>query len=54
MDAEEFCGRRTFASFEAAAAPPEWEREYNEVRFSMALHGHTPAEKLEAVLEAAA
>ena len=55
VDAEEFWGRRTFASFDAAAAAlPEWEREYNEVRFSMALHGRTPAEKLAAVLGAAA
>ena len=55
VDAEEFWGRHTFATFEAAAAAlPGWEREYNEVRFSMALHGRTPAEKLAAVLEAAA
>lgn len=55
VDAEEFWGRHTFASFEAAAAAlPEWEREYNDVRFSMALHGRTPAEKLAAVLGVAA
>ena len=30
-----------------------WERVYNEDRFSMALHGRTPAEKLAAVLKAA-
>jgi transposase InsO family protein len=55
VDAEEFWGRHTFASFEAAAgALPGWEREYNEVRFSMALQGRTPAEKLAAVLGAAA
>jgi transposase InsO family protein len=55
VDAEEFWGRNAFASFEAAAAAlPGWEREYNEVRFSMALQGRTPAEKLAAVLAAAA
>ena len=55
VDAEEFWGRHTFTSFEAAAAAlPAWEREYNEVRFSMALQGRTPAEKLRAVIEAAA
>jgi len=31
----------------------EWERVYNEQRFSMALNGRTPAEKLGAVLKAA-
>jgi len=30
-----------------------WERVYNAVRFSMALHGRTSAEKLAAVLAAA-
>src|SRR5262245_9410497 len=55
VDAEEFWGRHTFVSFEAAAAAlPGWEAEYNEVRFSMALRGRTPSEKLAAVLEAAA
>ena len=52
---EEFWGRHTFPTFEAAAtALPAWEHEYNQVRFSMALHGRTPAEKLAAVLGAAA
>ena len=55
VDAEEFWGRHTFATFEAAAtALPGWEREYNEVRFSMALQGRTPAEKLAAILGTAA
>lgn len=31
----------------------QWERVYNELRFSMALKGQTPAEKLAAVLAAA-
>jgi transposase InsO family protein len=31
----------------------QWERVYNEVRFSVALKGRTPAEKLAAVLAAA-
>jgi hypothetical protein len=35
------------------AALGGWERVYNEVRFSMALDGRTPAEKLAAVLAAA-
>ena len=55
VDPEEFWNRHTFETFEAAAtALPSWEREYNEVRFSMALQGRTPAEKLAAVLAAAA
>lgn len=54
VDAEEFWGQHTFETFEAAAAAlPGWEREYNEARFSMALQGRTPAEKLAAVLAAA-
>jgi hypothetical protein len=31
----------------------QWERVYNELRFSMALKGQTPAAKLVAVLAAA-
>ena len=55
VDAEEFWGRHTFATYDAAAAAlPSWEHEYNEVRFSMALQGRTPAETLAAVLAAAA
>jgi len=54
IDAEEFWGRHTFESFEAAAAAlPEWECVFNDVPFSMALQGRTPAEKLAAVLAAA-
>ena len=54
VDAEEFWDRHTFETFEAASAALHgWERVYNEVRFSMALHGRTPAEKLAAVLAAA-
>ena len=30
----------------ASAALPRWERTYNVDRFSLALHGDTPAEKL--------
>jgi len=44
----------SFGFFETAeAALGGWERVYNEVRFSMALGGRTPAEKLAAVLAAA-
>lgn len=54
IDGEEFWGRHTFATFAAAdQALREWERVYNELRFSMALKGRTPAEKLAAVLAAA-
>jgi transposase InsO family protein len=54
VDAEEFWDRHTFETFEFAnAALMAWERVYNEVRFSMALNGQTPAEKLAAVLAAA-
>ena len=55
VDAKEFWGRQGFATFEAAdIGLRAWEREYNERRFSMALKGLTPAEKLAAVLGAAA
>ena len=55
VDAEEFWGRSGFATFEAAAVGLRaWEREYNERRLSIALKGLTPAEKLAAVLGAAA
>jgi transposase InsO family protein len=37
----------------AELALRDWERVYNEVRFSMALNGRTPAEKLATVLAAA-
>ena len=51
--AEEFWSRYTFETFAAAElALCDWERVYNEVRFSMALKGRIPAEKLAAVLAA--
>jgi transposase InsO family protein len=54
IDAEEFWGRHSFQTFEAAEmALRQWERVYNELRFSMALNDQTPAEKLAAVLAAA-
>lgn len=54
IDNEEFWGRHEFAGFEEAAqAVRDWEHVYNYLRFSMALHGRTPAEKLAAVLPAA-
>ena len=54
IDEEEFWSRQGFDDFETAAAQlGEWERIYNQERFSMALNGRTPAEKLAAVLKAA-
>jgi transposase InsO family protein len=54
IDNEEFWGRHEFAGFEEAPqAVRDWEQVYNYLRFSMALHGRTPAEKLAAVLQAA-
>ncbi len=51
IDHEEFWGHRSFDSFEAAtAALGNWERTYNFERFSLALGGRTPAEKLSAAL----
>src|SRR3989442_4531808 len=51
IDQEEFWGRHRFADFdEAATALRAWERTYNYERFSLALQGRTPAEKLAAVL----
>ncbi len=47
IDSEEFWGRHDFASHEEAwAALAGWEDTYNNRRFSMALAGQTPAEKL--------
>ena len=47
VDEEEFWSRATFAAFAPAAeALLAWERRYNHERFSMALNGLTPAEKL--------
>jgi transposase InsO family protein len=49
IDNEEFWGRHRFQDFEAAAeALRGWEGRYNYERFSLALHGRTPAEKLAA------
>jgi transposase InsO family protein len=49
IDNEEFWGRHSFQDFEAAAeALRGWEGRYNHERFSLALHGRTPAEKLAA------
>jgi len=51
----EFWGRHTFDDFNAAAtALRGWERTYNYERFSLALQGRTPAEKLAGVLPSAA
>jgi transposase InsO family protein len=47
IDQEEFWGRRHFETFlEADTAVQAWERVYNVERFSLALRGETPAEKL--------
>jgi len=47
IDNEEFWSHSTFGSFaEAASALRAWETHYNTERFSMALQGRTPAEKL--------
>jgi transposase-like protein len=53
VDNEEFWRRQQFATFEAAStALRGWERTYNVDRFSMALAGETPAEKLARLLPA--
>jgi transposase InsO family protein len=47
VDEEEFWGRHDFGSHEEAArALPTWEHAYNHTRFSMALAGKPPVEKL--------
>ena len=47
IDQEEFWGRHRFADFDAAAVGLRaWEARYNHERFSLALQGRTPAEKL--------
>jgi transposase InsO family protein len=47
IDHEEFWSRRTFQDFdEATVALRAWETTYNYDRLSLALKGHTPAEKL--------
>lgn len=51
IDHEEFWSRHQFPDFEtAASALRAWETTYNHERFSLALHGRTPAEKLAALL----
>ena len=51
IDQEEFWGRHRFTDFdEATTALRAWERTYNYERFSLALQGRTPAEKLAGVL----
>jgi transposase InsO family protein len=53
IDAEEFWSRQRMASYgEAEAALRAWERHYNVERFSKALRGQTPAEKLAALMAA--
>ena len=50
IDQEEFWGRHRFTDFdEATSALRAWERRYNYERFSLALQGRTPAEKLAGV-----
>lgn len=47
IDNEEFWSRQTFASpLDAELALQAWERRYNHDRFSMALKGRTPVERL--------
>jgi len=54
-DQKEFWGRHRFDDFDrAVAALTAWEHHYNYDRFSLALHGQTPAEKLARLLPAAA
>jgi transposase InsO family protein len=49
VDQEEFWSQHDFATREEADAPlADWARRYNHERFSMALQGRTPAEKLHA------
>jgi transposase InsO family protein len=51
IDSQEFWGRQTFTTrAEAEEALREWEHRYNHERFSLALGGLTPAEKLAAKL----
>jgi transposase InsO family protein len=47
IDQEEFWGRHRFADYDTAAVGLRaWEARYNHERFSLALQGRTPAEKL--------
>jgi len=51
VDGEEFWSRHEFQTVAAAESSlAVWERQYNHERFSMALQGRTPMEKLRAVL----
>lgn len=53
IDNEEFWARHEFTSLEQARpALARWENAYNHSRFSMALNGQTPAEKLASKLSA--
>src|SRR5436853_1412821 len=55
IDQEEFWGRHRFTDFdEATSALRAWERTYNYERFSLALQGRMPAEKLAGVPPSAA
>jgi hypothetical protein len=50
-DQKKFWGRHRFDDFDrAVAALTAWEHHYNYDRFSLALHGQTPAEKLARLL----
>ena len=54
IDDEEFWGLHAFDVYVDAEAPlAAWEQRYNHDRFSLALHGRTPVEKLHAALSAA-
>ena len=54
IDGEEFWSRHDFETVAAAESSLAiWERQYNHERFSMALRGRTPMEKLRDVLPAA-
>jgi transposase InsO family protein len=47
IDHEEFWSRHAFSDFDTATtALGGWEHTYNHERFSLALQGRTPAEKL--------
>lgn len=51
IDDEEFWSRHDFDACDDAEGPlASWERSYNHDRFSVALGGRTPVEKLEAML----
>jgi hypothetical protein len=55
IDQEEFWGGHRFGDFDAAAVGLRaWEATYNYQRFSVALQGRTPAEKLAALTPAPA